>query len=188
MLQTFINSIYPLPASDLQRGLAAFRSLNLAKGDFFVREGETCTQAAFIESGILRTFYPTEKGEARTYCFCSEHHFTTSFKSFISQAPSALSIQALEPCRLLVISYRDLQDLYASSPGWQAIGRLLVEREFLNMENYANSLNAETAREKYLRLLKEQPSVIKKAPVQHIASYLGITRETLSRIRKELSK
>ena len=97
-------------------------------------------------------------------------------------------LQAIEDTQLLVIDYENLQKLYAKSVVWQTIGRVVAEREYIVMEQYASVLNNETAKEKYLRLLKEQPNVLLKANIEDIASYLGVTRRTLSRIRQEISK
>ena len=185
--QEFLNKVFPLSEAELAETMKYFKSVILQKGEFFLKAGSTCSQAAFIGSGILRTYYINEKGEDTTYCFCTENNLTTSFKSFISQTESTLSIQALEKTELLAISYDDLQELYATIPAWQAIGRILVEKEFLVMEKYASTLNRETAKEKYLRLLQEQPSIIQRASIQHIASYLGVSRETLSRIRNQVA-
>ena len=113
---------------------------------------------------------------------------TTSYKSFILQQPSNLILQAIEETQLLVIDYENLQKLYSKSAIWQTIGRAVAEREYIVMEQYASVLNNETAKEKYLRLLKEQPNVLQKANIEDIASYLGVTRRTLSRIRQEISK
>ena len=93
---------------------------------------------------------------------------------------------ALEKTELLVINFDNIQKLYAESANWQTIGRLVSEKEFIVMEQYASVLNNETAKEKYLRLLNEQPEILQKASINYIASYLGITRRTLSRIRKEI--
>lgn len=184
---TYLNTLTPITKPDYEASLLSFKELKLQKGDYFVKAGQVCNQVAFISSGILRTFYNNEKAEDITYCFCVENNFTTSFKSFTTQTVSSLSIQAIEDTELLVINHTDLQTLYSKIPVWQTIGRILVEKEYVVVENHALSLNSETAKEKYLRLLKEQPAVIQKAPVQHIASYLGISRETLSRIRNQVT-
>ena len=94
----------------------------------------------------------------------------------------------MEETELLIINYEDLQKLYSISLAWQNIGRAFAEKEYIIIEQYASSLNSESAKVKYLRLLKEQPQIIQKAPIQYIASYLGITTRTLSRIRKEIKK
>lgn len=184
--RTYLSTIVPISDKDFESSIASFKPLSLNKGDYFVKSGEVCKQAAYINAGILRTFYINEKGEDITYCFCTENNLTSSFKSFVSQTQSTLSIQALEPTELLLIDHADLQQLYSQFPVWQNIGRILVEKEYIVMEKYASTLNSETAKEKYLRLVQEQPSIIQRAAIQHIASYLGVSRETLSRIRKQL--
>lgn len=168
--------------------MAFFTVQYLQKGDFFVKQGKVCRHIAFIVKGTLRNFYINAKAEETTSCFCTENGFTTAYKSFISQQPSMLSIQAIEETTLLIIDHDNLQKLYNSNPIWLTIGRSVVEQEYIVMEKYASVLNNETAKEKYLRLLEEQPSVIQKASVEDIASYLGITRRTLSRIRQEISQ
>ena len=187
-LKKLIRQITPISDIEFEETFLFFKEKTLKKGEFFVQQGKVCRQIAFINKGILRTFYLNEKAEETTSCFCTENNLTTSYKSFILQSPSILSIQALEETELLVIDYDSLQKLYATSLAWQTIGRTVAEREFIVMEQYASVLNNETAKEKYLRLLKEQPQIIQKSPVNFIASYLGITTRTLSRIRKEITK
>ena len=107
---------------------------------------------------------------------------------FYNKRYDDLILQALEDTDLLTIDYDKLNLLYKNYPTWQNIGRIITQNEFLNMEQYASVLNNETAKEKYLRLLKEQPNVLQKANIEDIASYLGVTRRTLSRIRQEISQ
>ena len=182
----FIRQLIPISDTEFEQTVIFFKEQTLQKGDFFVRQDKVCRQIAFINKGTLRTFYINDKAEETTSCFCVENNLTTSYKSFILQQPSHLSIQALEDAELLVIDYEHLQKLYSTSPIWQNVGRTIAEKEYIVMEQYASVLNNETAKEKYLRLFKEQPQIIQKAPVKHIASYLGITTRTLSRIRREI--
>lgn len=184
----FLENIAPITESEFADSIRCFKQQNLNKGDFFVKQDKVCQHIAFIVKGTLRTFYNNDKAEETTSCFCIENNFTTSYKSFILQQPSNLSIQAIEDTELLVIDYYNLHMLYKSSPVWQSIGRIVAEHEYIVMEKHAMVLTNETAKEKYLRLLKEQPTVVQKAKVEDIASYLGITRRTLSRIRQEVSR
>ena len=186
--KNFIRQITPISETEFEQTIIFFAEKTLQKGDFFVKQNKVCRQIAFINKGSLRTFYINDKAEEITSCFCTENSLTTSYKSFIMQQSSTLSIQALEETELLVIDYDHLQKLYDTSNVWQKIGRAVAEKEYIVMEQYASVLNNETAKEKYLRLLKEQPNVLQKANVEDIASYLGITRRTLSRIRQEISK
>ena len=184
----FIRQITSISDTEFEQTVILFTEQILRKGDFFVKQNKVCRQIAYINKGTLRTFYINDKAEETTSCFCTKNSLTTSYKSFILQQPSNLSIQALEDTELLVIDSEHLQKLYSNSIVWQNIGRAVAEKEYIVMEQYASVLNNETAKEKYLRLLKEQPNVLQKANVEDIASYLGITRRTLSRIRQEISK
>ena len=186
--KTFIQKIVPITESEFEESLLKFKKIILEKGDFFIKQNKVSKQIAFINSGILRTYYINDKGEEITSCFCTENNFASSYKSFILQSSSNLAMVALEKTELLVINFDDLNKLYHQSSNWQTIGRLVAEKEFIVMEQYASILNNETAKEKYLRLLKEQPEIIQKSPINYIASYLGVTRRTLSRIRKEISE
>jgi CRP-like cAMP-binding protein len=184
----FLRQIAPISDKEFDETVIFFQEQTLRKGDFFVKQGMVCRQIAFINRGTMRTYYLNDKAEETTSCFCTENSLTTSYKSFILQQPSTLSIQALEDTELLVIDYENLERLYSTSMVWQNIGRAVAQREYIVMEQYASVLNNETAKEKYLRLMKEQPTVLQKANIEDIASYLGITRRTLSRIRQEISK
>jgi CRP-like cAMP-binding protein len=183
----YLKSIAAISETEFDESMGFFEERFLKKGDFFAEQNKVCHQIAYVNKGMLRSFYLNEKSEDITSCFCTESSFTTSYKSLILQTPSALSIQALTDTELLTIHFSKLQELYSTSRVWQEIGRLIAEREYLIMEQYASVLNNETAKEKYLRLLKEQPMVLQKAKIEDIASYLGVTRRTLSRIRQELT-
>ncbi len=186
--KAFLKKISIISDKEFDESSSLFSALNLKKGDYFVKQDTVCRQIAFMLTGTIRTFYINEKAEEITSCFCTENSFTTSYKSFILQQPSKLILQAIEDTQLLVISYENLQNLYANSNVWQNIGRTIAEKEYIVMEQYASMLSNETAKEKYLRLLKEQPIVLQKATIEDIASYLGVTRRTLSRIRQEICK
>jgi len=183
----FLKTIAPISDKEFADTISYFTELKLTKNEFFIKQNSICRHIAFILKGTLRTYYINDKAEETTSCFCTENNLTTSYKSFILQQPSGLIIQALEDTQLLVIDYDNLQKLYTKSAIWQTIGRAVAEREYIVMEQYASTLNNEAAKEKYLRLLNEQPNVLQKGKIEDIASYLGVTRRTLSRIRKEIT-
>lgn len=184
----FLKNISPITDNEFADTISCFTEQKLQKGDYFVKQDKVCKHIGFIISGAIRIYYINQKDEEITYGFCQENCLTTSFKSFISQTPSHLVLQALEDTNLLTIDFEQLNLLYKKYPTWQNIGRIITQNEFLIMEQYASVLNNETAKEKYLRLLKEQSSILQKAKIEDIASYLGVTRRTLSRIRQEISK
>lgn len=184
----FLKNISPITDNEFADTISYFSEQILIKGDFFIKPDKVCRHIAYIVKGTLRTYYINDKAEETTSCFCTENNLTTSYKSFILQQPSNLILRAIEDTNLLVIDYVNLQKLYSKSAAWQTIGRAVAEKEYIVMEKYASILNNETAKEKYLRLMKEQPNVLQKANIEDIASYLGVTRRTLSRIRLEISK
>ena len=186
-LKAVINQLIQISDTEFEHSKKYFSKVYLKKGEYLLKEGKVCKQMSFVNKGSLRTCYFTDKGDEVTHCFRIENTFVSSYRSFILQEPSFLSIIALEETELLVIDYNNLQQLYESSMTWQKIGRLLAERAYISMEEYASVLNNESAKEKYLRLLDEQGEILQKVNVEHIASYLGVTRRTLSRIRQEIS-
>lgn len=186
-LKIFLQALTPISEEEFEDSKSNFYKVNLKKGDLLLQKGKVCQQMSFVNLGSLRTFYFNNKAEEITHCFRAEGTFVSSYRSFILQEPSFLSIVALEETELIVIDYDKLQKLYNVSMTWQNIGRLLAERAYVYMEEYASILNNESAKEKYLRLLNEQGEILQKANVEHIATYLGVTRRTLSRIRQEIS-
>lgn len=187
-LKTLLQTLTPFSNKEFEESKIHFCMVNLKKGDFFLEHGKVSRNIAFVNRGSLRTYYLNHNGEEITACFRTENSIVSSYRSFILQEASQLSIIAIEDTELIVIDYDKLQKLYRSSKTWQCVGRLIAEQEYINMEQYASVLNQESAKEKYLRLLEEQPEVINKCKVEHIATYLGVSRRTLSRIRQEISK
>ena len=170
----------------LEVALPYFKLKTLKKGVHFIEQGKICKQIAFIQSGIFRTYY-LKDGLEITTCFCRENALTTSYKSLITQQPSELSMQAIEETEILVIDYKDLQILYGKHLFWQQVGRLVAEKEFITVENYTRFLNDQTAKQRYLHILTYENDILQRVPLIHLASYLQIAPETLSRIRKDLA-
>lgn len=152
------------------------------KGQLLVRSGERCNDIYFVESGLLRGYYYQEEKEI-THWFAREDEFATCFYSFITHVPSAEFIEAIEPCQLVQLPHANLQKLYASFPETERIGRLLTEAYYVRLEGRFLGLQFTTAKERYDNLMKDHPQLLQRASLGHIASYLGITQETLSRIR-----
>ena len=166
--------------------LAMCRKRHYAKHAFLLHEGDLCQHLYFVESGILRGMTYRDEQEA-TVWFGLAEQLATSFYSFISRQPSPESIRAMTNVTVVAIRYHELEAWYDRFPEAQRLGRKLTERYFIWLEQRSLSMQLESARQKYEHLLRTEPEVVLQVPFTYIASYLGITRETLSRIRHALA-
>ncbi len=187
-MEAFKNYLkrFPHYKPELIDGILPFLTVeNIEIGDYFVRQGSISKRIAFIEKGLLRLFYLND-GKEVTTCFCKENTITCSYKSLITNAPSELSIQAIEPCKLIVFSYDALQELYRKELFWQQVGRLAAENEFINSECHNRFLNDLSATERYKQILENDGELLNRVPLNYLATYLQVAPETLSRIRKKI--
>jgi len=161
---------------------------SLAPGEYLIREGRIARSIAFIESGLFRLYYLNDDGKEVTNCFCRENNITTSYKSLITQQESSMSIQAIEPANVILLSYDSLQKLYAQDSFWQQIGRLAAENEFISAETHSKFLKDMSATERYLHVLNNDEELLQRVPLNYLATYLQVAPETLSRIRKKISR
>jgi CRP-like cAMP-binding protein len=159
---------------------------HIPKKEFFVRQGETCRHIAFINHGLMRLFYDVE-GEEHVRQFHFENSFCSEYQSFLTEKPAQMSLQALEETELLLISHRDMNALFRQSQEFERLGRILAEQAFIFVSQRFASMLLESPETRYQRLVQERPKVMQRVPQYMIASYLGITPEALSRIRKRLA-
>lgn len=152
------------------------------KEEFILREGQIARKLWFVENGLVR-IYQLNDGKEEIKWFANEGDFVTSMYSFISQKTGYDNIQALEETSMVSITYQNLQTLYKIYPSFERVGRLISEQYFVLLEEHALSLRFRTAKERYENLLKTEVYLLQKVSLGFIASYLGITQETLSRIR-----
>jgi CRP-like cAMP-binding protein len=183
--QTIQNTV-TISETDLDFTLSLFKPLALKKNDYFLEIGKKCNQVAFIKSGMLRIFYPNNKGDDTTCYFSLPKEFVTSFSSFTTGNPSIESIQAILPTELFVIDKQDLEILYEKIPATQEFGRKAAENLSIIMEKRISLFLNNSAEERYQFLLKHNPILIQTVPLQYLASYLGISPQHLSRLRKNL--
>lgn len=143
---------------------------------------------AFIKSGATRSFHTDDNLVETNLLLRSENEFMTDYESFIRQEPSALTIQAIEKGEAIFLDYAGLNSLYDTSFYWNKFGRIISEQIFLNSKRRTEQMLFLTPKERYLLLLKDHPNYFQKYSLKHIASYLGITPQSLSRIRNQLTK
>ncbi len=158
----------------------------LKKGELLTRQGEICSSVSFINKGLVRMFYIVDGKEINTG-FINENEYIAQYDSFILQEPSSGNIDALEDCELINLSYNDMQSLYKTYTVFEMFGRKIAEMLFIMISAQTTSLLTLTPEERYQRLLNEEPFVIQRVPQYMIASFIGITPEHLSRLRKKMA-
>lgn len=152
------------------------------KKHIILHQGEVCNHLYFVAKGLLRVYYE-RNGEDTSNWFMMENDFVISVNSFYKRTPSAESIEVLEDCELIYIHYDDLMEIYERHKEFNIIGRKLTELYYCKSEERIQSLRGHQAAEKYEFLLINYPEIVHRVSVGYLASYLGITLQTLSRIR-----
>jgi CRP-like cAMP-binding protein len=188
MVAEFINQIISLDQKEKVYVDNAFKEIKLPKGHSWVKQGKICDQVAFIVSGKLRNYYIDDTGNEVTCYFVTPDNFISSFTSFLTNTPTNENIEVLENTILRSISKKDLEELSVLVPKMHIFRRIIAENLFITMEKRIAMLQSQSAYVKYEKMLKEQPEIILSVPLQYTASFLGITPQHLSRLRKELQK
>jgi CRP-like cAMP-binding protein len=163
----------------------SFEEIVLSKNEYLITEGKTCRHLYFLQQGALRGYYTLE-GKEITHWFAFENDFVTSFHSFITQQPSVENIQLLEGSILWRISKEILDGLLSEYREIEKLVRVVYENYYIRLEERFINSHFKTASERYQDLLTQSPHIIERAPLGYIASYLGISQETLSRTRTRI--
>jgi CRP-like cAMP-binding protein len=151
-----------------------------------LKVGQTENYLSFIETGIIR-FYISKEVEDFTFGFAFKSNFVSAYDSFITQEPSSYELETLSDTIIWSLTYQDLQQIYSQTQIGNKIGRLASEELFLKKSKRELSLLNQSAEQRYLNLFTEQPHLLQFIPLKYIASYIGITPQALSRIRKRIS-
>lgn len=187
LLKDCISKQISIDKASLQKILAMFETTEIKKGDYFLAAGNVCRKMAFIKSGYLRMFDIAD-GKEITLWIGSSGKFITSLSSFVFQTNSIWNIQALTDSVLHVITREKHFQLSEMEPKWLEFDNLLLARSFALLEQGAFAHLHTTAQERFDALMKNEPDLFLNVPQQHIASMLGIAPESLSRLRKNLTK
>ncbi|MFZ4861435.1 Crp/Fnr family transcriptional regulator [Sphingobacterium sp. Mn56C] len=183
-LESIINKIYNIPLSSRSLLAEHIEEMSLTKGKILLKANKVEHAIYLIKSGIVRAYSDHEDGEI-TFWFGEEGEAILSMKSYVQNARSYENIELLEDCVLYKISIHTLTQFYEKDIHIANWGRKLAENELLKVEERLISRELLSAKQRYDKLLEQQPSLLKRVPLKHIASYLGITPVSLSRIRKE---
>jgi CRP-like cAMP-binding protein len=185
-LTDFIKSKIHIEETDLQVVLSKFKERTVNKGQFILKKGQIAHQYFFIKSGGCRFFYGDYDQENTTWVVFQDDFFT-EISSLNPQKPTRFNVEAIETTKLLYIEKSDMDALYKQIPAWQEFGRKTWETMSVRMIEQILSFQTLTAEERYLEFMKN-PDLIQKVPVKNLASYLGITPNALSRIRKNINQ
>jgi CRP-like cAMP-binding protein len=189
MIESLLNSItsiITLSPTEIEIVSALFKEKTYHKGDFFLAEGQICKQVGFVTTGLMR-YYINHDGEDKTYDFAQENNFVCNYESFIPRTASTKNIQALEDCNVLQISYHDLQLFYKSISQGERFGRIVIEQVFIQTLQDLSSFYTDTPELRYEKILRKHPDLLQRMSQYHIASYVGVKPQSLSRIRKRIS-
>ncbi|MCP4438499.1 MAG: Crp/Fnr family transcriptional regulator [Aureispira sp.] len=190
-LEPFRNWVKQVPFLEEEDCLlfeSALKVRSYAKKDWVIQAGQVCRELGFINKGAFRLFYITDEGKEINTHFFFENEFLADYRSFLDQAPSHYYIAAIEPAEVVFFDYSTLQNAYQQSPRWSQFGRLMAEQAYkISMDRTASFLFYE-GKERYLELEKNAAHILQRVPLYHIASYLGLERESLSRLRKKIAE
>jgi CRP-like cAMP-binding protein len=184
-LLTSIQNLITLSPAEITIVTSLFKERTYKKGDFFLEEGRICKQVGFVAKGLMR-FYINHDGEEKTYSFSQENDYVCNYESFIPQKPSTKIIQALEDSEVFVISYNDLQLLYANVREGERFGRIAIESVFIQLLKDISSFYTETPALRYEMFLKNHADLQQRISQYYIASFVGVKPQSLSRIRKRM--
>lgn len=190
MFEHFYRCLQPLAAlTDKEKYMLeqAFSYKKVPKKNQLSQEGKIAKELYFIIKGLVRLYY-TKNGEEITGYIFKEGLFASSYESFLKQAPGIQTLETLEECDLLVISYSRLQQLYDEVPKMHIIARKVAEQRFISAQLMLSSFILDSPEERYKKFELEHGDLLLRVPHHIIASYLGITPVSLSRIRKRLMK
>lgn len=181
-----IQNVITLSSTEVDIVASLWKEKTYKKGDFFLADGQICKHVGFILKGLMR-YYINHDGEDKTYAFAQENNFVCNNESFIPQSPSTKIIQALDDCQILKISYNDLQLFYKSVRQGERFGRLIIEQVFIQTLQDLSSFYTDTPEYRYEKFIKKYPNLQQRISQYHIASYVGVKPQSLSRIRKRIS-
>ena len=182
-LSEYLKAEFGLSKQDLEEITVGFKQRSLKKNQFFLQAGNRCREIAFINHGIMRNYYIDPEGNEVINYMTSDSDFNTVYTSFIDQGICNESIKAVTDCEISVINYHTFFKLKQDSATFSSIVDKLVIAGLECKEMRLRSYLYEDAQKRYENLIQNQPKIVQFSPLHYIASYIGVSRETLSRIR-----
>ncbi|NUR99531.1 MAG: Crp/Fnr family transcriptional regulator [Kribbellaceae bacterium] len=185
-MSEFERFVEGLSADEADRGRRLFRAVRVGRGELFVRQGDPPNRVALVERGLFRLFGTDEGGNERTLAFRAEGELVCAYSAALRQEPSRIAIEALEPSEVLVAERPAYDVLVAENPGWQQLVAKLTEELYLRLDQRQRELLLDDASTRYQRFVADHGDLASRLTQRHIAAYVGVTPEALSRIRRRL--
>jgi CRP-like cAMP-binding protein len=183
--KTYLQQKSFLSEADCQLFEPFLRTKKIAAKTHFLEEEKHCREIGFINSGVFRMYYLMDGKEVNSHFFF-EDQFVVDYHSFLQHSPSRYYIQALEDAEIVCFNLETLEMAYHQSKNWERFGRLIAEQAYTTTTKRVESFLFLDGEQRYLQLLEEEPLLFERIPLYHIASYLGLERESLSRLRKKI--
>lgn len=187
LLAQSVKERVSISAADFEFCKTLFIPKKLRKRQYLLQDGDVSRYTAFVEKGMLRTYTIDEKGNEPILQFSPEGWWVADLYSFLTDEPSQYNIEAMEDCELLLITRASWEVLFEKVPVFERYFRILLQNNLIATQRRLMASLTETAEEKYLKFINNYPGCVQRMPQHMIASYLGITRETLSRVRSQLA-
>jgi len=185
-LNKFISEYVQLPTEEMDDILSKFKKKTIKKNEFVLQEGETCKDLIFVQKGCLRLYYLQDDFEVSVW-FALKHSSAIEIYSFISETPSNYFLQAIEDTEILYLPKVALNKLYETHPKMQEMMRKFWEDVILHLLQRFTALQRDSAEQRYLDLLNK-PELLQTIPQKYLASFIGVTPTSLSRIKKNIIK
>ncbi len=185
----FLNTIFKeenFSKEDLEMILNQYEKITFAKNDYFIKEGNTANFYYFMESGFARSYVIDLEGNDISTKFFSSSDIVIDWHSYFLKTKCRENIQAITACTAWKITFENFMKLFKIE-AFREVGRTRLVNNYFELKNHSISIIADPAKERYLNLIKSKPDIVQNVPLKQIATYLGITDTSLSRIRKELA-
>ena len=183
---TKIFNVQNFQPEDFEKIVAAYEKVEFAKNDYLINEGSTASFYYFVETGFIRSYAIDLEGNDITTKFFSSTDIVIDWHSYFLKTKCRENIQAITACVVWKISFENFMKLF-NIEAFREVGRTKLINNYFELKNHSVSIIADPAKDRYLNLLKQKPDIIQNVPLKQIATYLGITDTSLSRIRKEIT-
>lgn len=191
-IKFFLNSVKSICPELTEQELSHFAEkldiVTLQKNDYFFHAGQIQKEVGFITNGLMRSYFIDSNGNDKTVRFYSKNDYATHYTAFITQKPSKYSFRCLEETTLVLLGFENMQWAYKKFPSFEKYGRLIAEEILTMQQHRIESFIFQTAEERYLDFLKQNPNLFNRVSLSHLCSYIGIERQTLTRIRQKLAR